>query len=92
MRRQLLVEPQQVRMFPHVTDDVVGHHGFHAVGKIAGHPRPPTGVRCEQAPVDCDRKVLPVHDVLDRAQAVLPTLRNSRGIERGNIKLNTCSG
>ena len=29
---QLLVEPQQIRMFPHVAEDMVGHHGFHAVG------------------------------------------------------------
>ena len=86
MRRQLVVEPQQIRMLPHMTDDVVRHHGFHAVGKVAGHPWPPTGIRREQGPVDGDREVLPIHDVSDPAQAVLPTLTDSRGILRRDIK------
>src|SRR4029450_11221958 len=38
---QFLFEPQQIRMFPNVTDDVVRHHGFYAIGQIAGHSWPP---------------------------------------------------
>ena len=64
-----------------MTDDMVGHHGFHAVGKIAGHPWPPTGIRREQGPVDGDREVLPIHDVSDSAQVVLPTPRDGCGIK-----------
>ena len=41
-----------------MTDDTVGHNGFRAVGKIAGHPWPPTGIRSEQCPVDGDRELL----------------------------------
>jgi hypothetical protein len=75
-------------MLPDVTDDVVGHHGFDAVGEIPGHSQPPVGIRGEQGAVDRDREAFFVHDVLDSAQSELPPLRNSRGIEWRHIKLD----
>src|SRR5262245_60782008 len=75
-------------MLPQMTDDVVGHHGLHAVGQISGHPWPPTGIRREQCSVDGDRKVFLVNYIPDSPQAILPTLRNSRGIERRDVELN----
>ena len=75
-------------LYPPLIDYVVGHHRLRAVGKISGHLWPPTGVRPEQGGVDRDRKVLPLHDVSDPAQAVLPALGKSCGIERSEVKLN----
>jgi len=88
MRRQGAVEPQQIRMFPNVADDVIGDHGFDAAGEIAGQPNQPVGIRREQGAVDGDSELFPLQDVLDSPQAVLPATLDGCHIERRHIKLN----
>ena len=74
-------------MFPHVADDVVGYDGF---------PRPwanfcwaPGDIACEQRAVNGHGQLFARHDSLDAPQTVLPARRQSRGIERRDIKPNT---
>src|SRR6516225_6095786 len=75
-------------MFPHMTDDVVRHHGFYAIGQIAGHPWPPSGMRLKERPVNRDCQLLFIDNVADAAQAVLPPLCDSDRIERSDIELD----
>src|SRR5262245_57757912 len=88
VERQLIVEPQQIRIKPHMTNSVICHYRFYAVGKVAGHPRPPSGFVTEQGSVDGNCKVLRCHEVCDSAQAVLPTLTDSRGVFASDIRRN----
>src|SRR5262245_61760620 len=75
-------------MFPHMADDIVRHHCFQAIGKVAGHPRSPSGIRREQCRVDGDCEVLAIHDVPHAPQTVLPALTDSSRIQGRDIKLN----
>src|SRR5262249_6401947 len=41
------------------------------------------------SPVDDNSEMFAIHDLSDIAQPILPTLRNSRWVQRRNIKLKT---
>src|SRR5262245_10469076 len=86
--RQPIVEPQQIRVLRNVADDVVGHDGFPATGKIASHPRPPAGVRLEQSRVDGDCQAFLVNNIPNSAQTVLPPPCYSVRIKGGDVELN----
>src|SRR5262245_41459972 len=75
-------------MLPHMTDDIVRHHCFQAIGKVASHPRSPFGIRREQCCVDGDCKVLAIHDVSHAAQTVLPALTPRRWVQRRDKKVD----
>jgi len=85
--RQLVVEPQQICIEPPMSYDVICHYGFRDIGQIAG-PAQPTGFRAEQGAVDGDSKMLACYNVSDPAQAVLPTLTDSRRVFAGDIRCN----
>src|SRR5262249_9719339 len=67
----------------------VRHHGFYAIGQIAGHRAPQSGMRLKERPVNRDCQLLFRSNVADAAQPVLPPLCDSDRIERSDIELDT---
>jgi hypothetical protein len=60
---RLVVEPEQIGIKPHMTDDVIRHYGIDGVGEVARLPRPPTGFRTKKGAIDRDRKMFTGHDI-----------------------------
>src|SRR6266536_2728944 len=81
MRVQIIVEPQQIRVFPEMARHVVLNSCFHPVGQIPRQARPPTRLRGEQCPVDGDCKALVPHDIVDPAQSILKAVGEGSRIE-----------
>src|SRR4029453_14854265 len=71
-----------------MTDNVICHYGFYCIGKVAGHPGPPTGFITKHGSVDGDGKILPCHDVGAPARAILPPLTESGGVFSSYKKRN----
>jgi len=62
MRLQIIIEPQQIRVFPEMACHVVGNNGFHPVGESPRQSRPPTAAELRQAKWGIGGQGVGLHD------------------------------